>query len=244
MLEVVFFEVNCRAHDVACHTSDGGGSMCHPSDAEAWRHFDQMYPNFAEAPRNVRFGLCTDSFAPHGQYGRTYSCWSVIITPYNLPPGMCMSTEYMFITMVIPRPEPDLDERRPNVMPKAVYTLSKEQTRRMHGMKSHDCHVFMQKLIPIVFREMLPKHVRSALTEVSLLFQSICSITPDVHKLHELENTVAIILCNLEKIFPPAFFDSMEHLIVHLSYEARVGGPVQYRWMYPLKGSCRVEEEG
>ncbi|KAL0445963.1 UNVERIFIED_CONTAM: hypothetical protein Slati_1724200 [Sesamum latifolium] len=95
---------------------------------------------------------------------------------------------------------------------------------RMHGMKSHDCHVFMQKLIPIAFSEMLPEHVWSALTEVTLLFQSICSTTLDVHKLHELENSAAIILCNLEKIFPPAFFDSMEHLILHLPYEARVGG--------------------
>ncbi|KAL0301935.1 UNVERIFIED_CONTAM: hypothetical protein Sradi_6470300 [Sesamum radiatum] len=57
----------------------------------------------------------------------------------------------------------------------------------------------------------------------------------DVRKLHELENSVAIILCNLEKIFPPAFFSSMEHLIVHLPYEARVRGPVQYRWMYPFE---------
>ncbi|KAL0359902.1 UNVERIFIED_CONTAM: hypothetical protein Sangu_0839600 [Sesamum angustifolium] len=57
----------------------------------------------------------------------------------------------------------------------------------------------------------------------SLLFQSICSTTLDVHKFHELENSVAIILCNLEKIFPPAFFDLMEHLIVHLPYEARIG---------------------
>ncbi|KAL0439469.1 UNVERIFIED_CONTAM: hypothetical protein Slati_2429900 [Sesamum latifolium] len=27
----------------------------------------------------------------------------------------------------------------------------------------------------------------------------------------------------------------MEHLIVHLLYEARVGGPVQYGWMYPFE---------
>ncbi|KAL0394824.1 UNVERIFIED_CONTAM: hypothetical protein Slati_4448600 [Sesamum latifolium] len=27
----------------------------------------------------------------------------------------------------------------------------------------------------------------------------------------------------------------MEHLIVHLPYEARMGGPIQYRWMYPFK---------
>ncbi|KAL0316525.1 UNVERIFIED_CONTAM: hypothetical protein Sradi_5530700 [Sesamum radiatum] len=31
------------------------GSICHPSDAEAWRRFDQMYLNFAEEPCNVMF---------------------------------------------------------------------------------------------------------------------------------------------------------------------------------------------
>ncbi|KAL0284649.1 UNVERIFIED_CONTAM: hypothetical protein Sangu_2816500 [Sesamum angustifolium] len=61
------------------------GVMCHPSDAEAWKYFDRMYPDFAEKPHNVRLYLCTDGFAPHGQYGRTYSSWKVIITPYNHP---------------------------------------------------------------------------------------------------------------------------------------------------------------
>ncbi|KAL0284231.1 UNVERIFIED_CONTAM: hypothetical protein Sangu_2838300 [Sesamum angustifolium] len=56
-----------------------------------------------------------------------------------------------------------------------------------------------------------------------------------VHKLHELENSVSIIRCNLEKIFPLACFDSMEHLIVQLPYEARVGGPVQYKWIYAFE---------
>ncbi|KAK4384141.1 hypothetical protein Sango_3087500 [Sesamum angolense] len=54
-----------------------------------------------EEPHNVRLGLYTDGFTPHGQYNRTYSCWSVIITPYNISPGMCISSEYMFLTMVI-----------------------------------------------------------------------------------------------------------------------------------------------
>ena len=102
-------------------------------------------------------------------------------------------------------------------------------------MKRHDYHVFMQKLILIPFSEMLLEHVRSALTEVSLLFQSICSTMLDVVKLHELENSIAIILCNFDKIVPPVFFESMEHLIGHLSYDAREGRPVQYRWMYPFE---------
>ncbi|KAL0289880.1 UNVERIFIED_CONTAM: hypothetical protein Scaly_2689000 [Sesamum calycinum] len=60
---------------------------------------------------------------------------------------------------------------------------------RMHGMKSYDCHVFMQKLILVVFCEMLPEHVWSALTEVNLLLQIICSKTLDVNKVQELKGT-------------------------------------------------------
>jgi hypothetical protein len=47
-----------------------------------------------------------------------------------------------------------------------------------------------------------------------------------------LEAEIPILLCKLEKTFPPGFFNVMQHLIVHLPYEARVGGPVTYRWMY------------
>ncbi|GLU23259.1 hypothetical protein SLE2022_392810 [Rubroshorea leprosula] len=49
----------------------------------------------------------------------------------------------------------------------------------------------------------------------------------------------------IQRIFPP-FFDSMEHLAIHLPYEAMVGGLVQFHWMYPferqmhgLKGSVK-----
>ncbi|KAK4397580.1 hypothetical protein Sango_1594600 [Sesamum angolense] len=33
------------------------GSMCHPSDADVWKHFDRMCHDFAEEPCNVRMGL-------------------------------------------------------------------------------------------------------------------------------------------------------------------------------------------
>jgi hypothetical protein len=36
----------------------------------------------------------------------------------------------------------------------------------------------------------------------------------------------------MEKIFPPRWFNVMQHLLVHLPWEAKVGGPVQFRWMY------------
>ncbi|XP_065882193.1 uncharacterized protein [Euphorbia lathyris] len=53
--------------------------------------------------------------------------------------------------------------------------------------------------------------------------------------MEHLQDEIPIILCKLEMIFPPGFFDSMEHLPIHLPYEAKVAGPVQFRWMYPFE---------
>ena len=95
--------------------------------------------------------------------------------------------------------------------------------------------MFIQRLIPIAFREMLPKSIRDVLTELSHFFRDICSTVLRTKHLETLEKNIVETLCKLEKIFPPSFFDSMEHLPIHLAYEAKVGGPVQYRWMYPFE---------
>jgi len=78
------------------------GVMVHPSDGEAWKHFNSVYPHFSAESRNVRLGLCTDGFNPFGSFSAPYSCWPVILMVYNLPPGMCMRPEFMFLSMVIP----------------------------------------------------------------------------------------------------------------------------------------------
>ena len=106
---------------------------------------------------------------------------------------------------------------------------------KLFGMKSHDCHVFMQRLLPISFRELLPSNVWQALTELSLFFKDLTSTVLRKVDLKRLEVHIPQILCKLERIFPPGFFNSMEHLPVHLPYEARIAGPVQYRWMYPFE---------
>ena len=79
------------------------GVMVHPSDGEAWKHFNSVHPHFSTESRNVRLGLCTDGFNPFGSFV-AHSCWPVILTVYNLPPEMCMRPEFMFLSMVIPGP--------------------------------------------------------------------------------------------------------------------------------------------
>ena len=459
------------------HMEDG--KMCHPSDAPAWKHFDGCFPEFSSEVRNVRLGLFADGFQPFGQSGQQYSLWPVVVTPYNLPPDLCMKEEFMFLTVLVPGPtnpkgkidvflQPliaelkslwgvgvqtydiskrqnfqmraalmwtindfpaysmmsgwstagmlaclhcmedsdafrliksgkqswfdnhrkflpmnhpyrrntkdfiknrkvtkqfpgvrsgdeilkdlnnrglrkviDVDAevvnaaisktcgwnkrsifwdlpywrehllrhnldvmhieknvfdnifntvfnipgktkdtyksrdelnkycRRPqfaqnlvtNKYPDVPFVLNKSQKKdvlewvkklrfpdgyasnlgrcvdakklKMFGMKSHDCHVFMQRLLPIALREFLPNRIWEPITEISLFFKQLTSSSLTDEELRNLDEQIPVILCNLEKIFPPSFFDSMEHLPVHLAYEARITGPVHYRWMYP-----------
>lgn len=470
------------ASQMTWHHSNGiPGVMRHPSDGEAWKHFDRVHPDFAADPRNVRLGLCSDGFQPYVQSSaKPYSCWPIIVTPYNLPPEMCMTKPYLFLSCIVPGPDnpkagidvflqpliDDLkrlwageltydisrkqnfklraalmwtindfpaygmlsgwsthgrfacphcmentkaftlesggksswfdchrpflphnhpfrrlkngfkkDERvfvgpppkitseevwtrvcdypkvtdygravpiprygvdhhwtkrsifwdlpywkdnllrhnldvmhieknffdnifntvmdvkgktkdnekarkdlqiyckrkdlelkpQPNgklLKPKANYSLSAQEaklvcqwlkdlrmpdgyssnigrcadvnTGRLHGMKSHDSHIFMENFIPIAFSS-LPKHVLDPLIEISQFFKNLCASTLRVDELEKMEKNMPIIICQLEQIFPPGFFDSMEHLPVHLAYEAILGGPVQYRWMYPFE---------
>ena len=53
--------------------------------------------------------------------------------------------------------------------------------------------------------------------------------------LENLEMDIVVTLCELEKIFPPSFFMVMVHVVMHLAREAKLGGPIHYRWMYPIE---------
>ena len=106
------------------------------------------------------------------------------------------------------------------------------QKLKLFGMMSHDCHVFMQRLLSIAFCELLPQNVWNTLTELNMFFKDLTSTIIKNDDMARLEEEIPVILCKLECIFPPSFFDSMEHLLVHLPHEARLAGFVQYLWMY------------
>ncbi|KAL4585273.1 hypothetical protein LXL04_009889 [Taraxacum kok-saghyz] len=103
------------------------------------------------------------------------------------------------------------------------------------GMKTHDCHVLLQKILPVAILPFLNKEIRTALIEFCQFFQKICSKTLDAKELENMKTGIVIILCKLEKIFPPTFFTVMVHLCVHLPEEALLGGPVSQRWMFGIE---------
>ena len=63
------------------------------------------------------------------------------------------------------------------------------------------------------------------LAELSFFFHQLCAKEVSMKVVEELEKAAPLLLYKLEKIFPPSFFLSMQHLILHLPSEARMGGP-------------------
>jgi hypothetical protein len=104
------------------------------------------------------------------------------------------------------------------------------------GMKSHDCHVLIQEILPIALRSCYPsKEVMTIVIRLAKFFKKICSKVLEESELDELQESIVMTLCDMERIFLPSFFTVMVHLMVHLVEEVKLGGPVHYRWMYPLE---------
>ncbi|KAL3849461.1 hypothetical protein ACJIZ3_011343 [Penstemon smallii] len=107
----------------------------------------------------------------------------------------------------------------------------KEKECVVSGLKSHDSHIILQRLLPLATRGYLNKEVYQVLLELSDFFRKLCSKTLYLDVLDKMEKQMVLTLCKLERIFPPYFFDVMIHLMTHLASEAKIVGPVQYRWM-------------
>nr|GEV44462.1 hypothetical protein [Tanacetum cinerariifolium] len=76
-----------RWHDMGL-TKDR--KLRHPADGLTWKAFDARYPKFASDPRSVRLGLVSDGFNPFCTMSTSYSTWTVVLIPYNLPPWIYM----------------------------------------------------------------------------------------------------------------------------------------------------------
>ncbi|KAM6571366.1 hypothetical protein CsatA_015446 [Cannabis sativa] len=135
------------------------------------------------------------------------------------------------------------DERGKLLKPHAPYVLKpddriqflNENFTNVIGLKSHDCHVIMQRLLSVGVRKFLPNAISTTIFELCNFFRQICSRTINVKDMEVAQQDLILILCKMESIFPLAFFDIMIHLVLHLPEEAILGGPIFMRWMYPFE---------
>ncbi|XP_071688992.1 uncharacterized protein [Rutidosis leptorrhynchoides] len=110
-----------------------------------------------------------------------------------------------------------------------------ENDTKIAGLKSHDHHIMMQHLLPVGVRAYLDTSISTPIIELCLFFKQLCARTLMTSDMEDAKVKLINILCSLEQIFPPSFFDIMIHLVMHLPEEAIQGGPVYIRWMYPFE---------
>jgi len=63
---------------------------------------------------------------------------------------------------------------------------------KLHEMKSHDCHVFKQRLLPIAF-DSLAKSIWKVLVELRLFFRELSSTTLNVEHLRVMEENIHVL---------------------------------------------------
>ncbi|XP_074369055.1 uncharacterized protein LOC141709057 [Apium graveolens] len=107
--------------------------------------------------------------------------------------------------------------------------------RKVSGYKSHDAHFILQFLLQFAVVKTLKPEVAIPLMRLGAFFRGICGKVIELEDVEKLQKEIIEILCELEMIFPPAFFDIMVHLPIHLCKEIEFGGPVHLRWMFGIE---------
>jgi hypothetical protein len=105
------------------------------------------------------------------------------------------------------------------------------ESGKLSGVKSHAYHIFMERLIPVIFYEYLDDDVWTTLGKLSHFDRQLCA--------KEIKKEILVLICKLENIFPRGWFNPMQHLLIHLPYEDKLGGPQQYRWMYHIERALK-----
>nr|GFB57946.1 hypothetical protein [Tanacetum cinerariifolium] len=200
---------------------------------------------FAKEPRNVRLGLAADGSNPFGNLSQAYNTPSVRVlskTAYvghkkflKKPRKWRSSREFNGQT---DNRDPPKEFGRDEILDGFGSCFKHKVTdndTNITGLKSHDCHIMMQRLLPYGLQNYLPDKIAKPIIELCSLFKQICSATMMEDGMLKAQIKVVDILCNLELIYPPAFFDIMIHLVIHLSLEAPEGGPIRPRWIYPFE---------
>ncbi|KAK9049104.1 hypothetical protein SSX86_031930 [Deinandra increscens subsp. villosa] len=81
------------------------GKLRHVADSPQWRNIDNIYPEFGNEIRNIRFGLSSDGINPFGNMSSRHSTWPVLLCIYNLPPWLCMKRKYIMMSLLIQGPK-------------------------------------------------------------------------------------------------------------------------------------------
>jgi hypothetical protein len=77
------------------------------------------------------------------------------------------------------------------------------ESGKLSGVTSHDYHIFMKRLLPVIFRGYLNDDVWKTLAELSHFYRQLFAKEIRKEMMEKLEKEISVLICKLEKIFPP-----------------------------------------
>jgi hypothetical protein len=105
-------------------------------------------------------------------------------------------------------------------------------TDKLNGLKSHDYHITIERLLPVMLRDYFDIDLWNMFVEFSYFYRQLYAKQVSKTMMQKFEKEIPILVCKMEKVFSPEWFNAMQYLLVHLPWEAKVGGHVQFKWMY------------
>nr|GEW66635.1 Gag-Pol polyprotein [Tanacetum cinerariifolium] len=224
------------------------GKMQHPVDGRAWKNFDTKYLDFSKEPRNVRLGLAADGFNPFDNLSQSYSTWPT--TDVSIGQKFNMRAMILWTINDFParsslsgwsrqgyRACPTCNEDTPSVrvLGKTAYVSHIRFLKKPHKLR-RSLEFNGEKEDEDPPREFGRDQIQAQLARLPTHVKRKHSSYGGVKiKRNKAQSKVVDILCNLKLIYPPAFFDIMIHLVIHLHLEALKCRPILSRWMYPCK---------
>jgi hypothetical protein len=97
---------------------------------------------------------------------------------------------------------------------------------KIHWLKRHDYHIIMERLLHVMLRGYLDDNIWEVLAELTYFYRQPCAKEIKKDMMEKLEKEILVLICKLEKIFLPGWFNPIQYLLVHIPYEAKVGSPV------------------
>ena len=80
---------------------------------------------------------------------------------------------------------------------------------KIFGLKSHDWHIWIEWVMPVMLHGFIPEDEWLVLAELSYFFRVLCAKELSPGLLEEMEELASELICKLEKIFPPGFINEM-----------------------------------
>jgi hypothetical protein len=87
---------------------------------------------------------------------------------------------------------------------------------KMSGYNTHDCHTMLSLFLSIAIRAINHPYLKMVITHMCHFFNAISKKVIDISELDELHKEIRVTMCQHEMCFPPSFFDTMQHYMIHL----------------------------